>query len=83
MEPLMPGSVTIGHTETAAMVEHTDAERLSVLLDELGHLLAMEGPNRLTDEQVAALCAGTGMPQRRAELAHWCRGLSAQLHERH
>ncbi|WP_035841351.1 hypothetical protein [Kitasatospora azatica] len=77
----MPGSVTIGHIETAAMVEHTDAERLAVLLDELGHLLAMDGPNRLTDEQVAALCAGRA--QQRSELAHWCRGLAAQLHEKH
>ncbi|MFE0458363.1 hypothetical protein ACFW1A_03760 [Kitasatospora sp. NPDC058965] len=79
----MPGSVTIGHIEAAAMVDHTDADRLAVLLDELGHLLAVQGPNRLTDQQVTALCAGAGMPRRRADLAHWCRGMAAQLHERH
>ncbi|WP_329569752.1 hypothetical protein [Kitasatospora sp. NBC_01266] len=77
----MPGSVTIGHIEAAAIVDHTDAQRLSVLLDELGHLLAVAGPNRLTDEQVSALCEEPGAD--RDELARWCRGLAAQLHHQH
>ncbi|MCX4745545.1 hypothetical protein OG455_08415 [Kitasatospora sp. NBC_01287] len=75
----MPGSVTIGHTEAVATVEHADAQRLAVLLDEMGHLLAMAGPNRLTEAQVAALCEGRAVS--RDELARWCRGLAAHLHE--
>ncbi|MDH6118374.1 hypothetical protein [Kitasatospora sp. GAS204B] len=74
----MPGSVTLGHTEAGATVDHTDAQRLAVLLDEMGHLLAMAGPNRLTDAQVGALCAGQSWD--RDELARWCRGMAAQLH---
>ncbi|GAA1949669.1 hypothetical protein [Kitasatospora viridis] len=77
----MPGSVTIGHhLENPAMVEHADAERLAVLLDELGHLLAVQGPTRLSDEQASALLGGAD--EGRTELAHWCRGLSARLHDR-
>ncbi|MDH6137709.1 hypothetical protein P3T37_007142 [Kitasatospora sp. MAA4] len=78
----MPGSVTIGHTEAVSTVEHTDAIRLAEVLDELGHLLAVQGANRLSDAQVDALCAGqsAGRPQGREELARWCRTLAAQLH---
>jgi hypothetical protein len=77
----MPGSVTIGHhMEAAATLEHTDAERLAVLLDELGQLMAVQGPTRLSEEQVSALRAGAE-PERYA-LAHWCRALAAQLHDR-
>ncbi|WP_035796689.1 hypothetical protein [Kitasatospora mediocidica] len=74
----MPGSVTIGHTEAVATIEHADAPRLAELLDELGHLMAVRGPNRLSDAQVSAL--GAGQPQGREELARWCRTLAAQLH---
>ncbi|MDH6113870.1 hypothetical protein P3T36_002691 [Kitasatospora sp. MAP12-15] len=74
----MPGSVTIGHTEAAATIEHTDAQRLAELLDDLGHLLAMDGPNRMSDAQVGALCEGR--VQEREALARWCRTLAAQLH---
>ncbi|GAB2736887.1 hypothetical protein [Kitasatospora kifunensis] len=77
----MPGSVTIGHTEAVATVEHADAERLAVLLDEMGHLLAMAGPNRLSDAQVSALCGG--QKHNRDELARWCRGMAAHLHQKH
>ncbi|MGF1431303.1 hypothetical protein [Kitasatospora sp. LaBMicrA B282] len=77
----MPGSVTIGHHEAAATVEHTDAERLALLLDELGHLAAVSGPNRLSDAQLTALCAGRTV--NRDELARWCRGLAAHLHRDH
>ncbi|MFF7634832.1 hypothetical protein ACFZB9_16980 [Kitasatospora sp. NPDC008050] len=77
----MPGSVTIGHTEAVTAVEHADAERLAVLLDEMGHLLAMGGPNRLTDAQVSALCGGE--ERNRDEFARWCRGMAAHLHEKH
>ncbi|MCC9309833.1 hypothetical protein LN042_22640 [Kitasatospora sp. RB6PN24] len=77
----MPGSVTLGHhMEPATSVEHIDAERLAVLLDELGQLLAIQGPTRLSDEQVSALRGGA--EEGRTELAHWCRALAAQLHDR-
>ncbi|MFE9425047.1 hypothetical protein ACFYNO_18960 [Kitasatospora sp. NPDC006697] len=77
----MPGSVTIGHhLENPAMVEHADAERMALLLDELGHLLAVQGPNRLSDEQVSALLGGA--EEGRTELAQWCRERAAQLHDR-
>ncbi len=77
----MPGSVTIGHiSEAPASIEHVDAQRLAVLLDELGHLMAVQGPNRLSDEQVGALCEGEGVE--REELSRWCRALAARLHDR-
>ncbi|GAA1226482.1 hypothetical protein GCM10009665_16270 [Kitasatospora nipponensis] len=76
----MPGSMTLGHTEAMATVEHTDAERLAVLLDEMGHLLAVDGPNRLSDAQIDALCQRQGAG--REEFARWCRGLAAGLHDR-
>jgi hypothetical protein len=77
----MPGSVTIGHhMEGMATLEHTEAERLAGLLDELGRLLVVQDPTRLSDEQVIALRGGG--PEERFELAHWCRALSARLHER-
>ena len=77
----MPGSVTISHlSEAPATIEHTDAQRLAVLLDEMGHMLAMEGPNRLSDSQVSVLCEGK--VHHREELSRWCRSLAAQLHDR-
>ncbi|MFB8237730.1 hypothetical protein ACFC58_14370 [Kitasatospora purpeofusca] len=73
----MPGSLTIGHHEAAASLDHTDAVRLATVLDELAYLLEIPGPNRINDAQVAALCEG--MPADRAELARWSRSVAAEL----
>ncbi|MFI9272933.1 hypothetical protein ACIGXM_19730 [Kitasatospora sp. NPDC052896] len=75
----MPGSVTIGHLEATATLDHSDAHRLAELLDELGHLMAVAGPNRLTDAQLGALRAG--QEPGREELARFCRGVAARLHD--
>lgn len=76
----MPGSVTIGHTEAVAVIEHADAQRLAVLLDELGHLVAMEGPHRMSEAQISALCGEK--VRSREELSRWCRTMAAHLHDR-
>ncbi|MFE4517185.1 hypothetical protein ACFRAR_17450 [Kitasatospora sp. NPDC056651] len=77
----MPGSLTISHHESAATVDHMDAERLATVLADLAYLLEIPGPDRISDAQLAVLCEGRGPD--RAELVHWCaslaRGLKGQL----
>ncbi|MFB7472419.1 hypothetical protein [Kitasatospora sp. NPDC056184] len=76
----MPGSLTIGHHEAAATLDHTDAVRLAAVLDELAYLLGIPGPNRINETQLAALCEGR-TPDR-AELARWSRGVAEDLRGR-
>ncbi|GAA2129187.1 hypothetical protein GCM10009760_00160 [Kitasatospora kazusensis] len=73
----MPGSVTISHTDALVMLSHPDAERLTTMLREIPRLLAMEGPDRLTDAQIGALSGGR--VQHRDELAQWAKELSEYL----
>ncbi|TQK51647.1 hypothetical protein FBY35_2058 [Streptomyces sp. SLBN-118] len=54
----MPGSTTLKAGHGVDPVEHTDAVRLASVLSELNALLTVEGPNRLSDAQVSALCGG-------------------------
>ncbi|MGW2252197.1 hypothetical protein ACWCXH_18635 [Kitasatospora sp. NPDC001660] len=73
----MPGSLTISHHEAAVALDHTDAVRLTTVLEELAYLLEIPGPNRINDAQLAALCEGRAPD--RAELSRWSRALAAQL----
>ncbi|MDH6124473.1 hypothetical protein [Kitasatospora sp. GP82] len=73
----MPGSVTISHTDALVMLSHSDAERLATTLREISRLLEAPGPNRLTDAQVSALCAGK--VHHREEFTEWCRSVSEYL----
>lgn len=75
----MPGSVTIGHFHPSVTLGHDDADRLAGVLAQLSVLLESNGPDRLTDDQVSALCGGE--PQRRAELAEWTRQLTRRVHD--
>ncbi|MFJ6217055.1 hypothetical protein ACIQGZ_27545 [Streptomyces sp. NPDC092296] len=72
----MPGSVTISRHQETPTVDHADAERLASVLEECARLLTDSGADRLTEAQAAAVCGGRA---RRAEFAHWARGLAAQL----
>ncbi|MEU0369231.1 hypothetical protein ABZ070_03030 [Streptomyces sp. NPDC006283] len=54
----MPGSTTLKAGHGVDPIEHTDAVRLASVLRELNGLLTEDEPNRLTDAQVRALCAG-------------------------
>lgn len=73
----MPGSVTIGHADALVMLSHADAERLTAMMREISNLLQVQGPDRLTDTQVSALCEGK--TQHRDELTQWARELSDYL----
>ncbi|MFD8701594.1 hypothetical protein ACFV1W_03090 [Kitasatospora sp. NPDC059648] len=77
----MPGSLTISHHQSAATLDHADAERLATVLADLAYLLEIPGPDRITDAQVAVLCEGRAPD--RAELVHFCasaaRSLKGQL----
>lgn len=75
----MPGSVTIGHFRPTVTLGHDDADRLAGVLAQLSVMLESSGPDRITDEQVSALCGGE--PQRRAELTAWTQGLTRRIHE--
>jgi hypothetical protein len=76
----MPGSVTIGHFHQSVTLGHDDAERLADVLSQMSLMLEMAGPNRITDQQVSALCEGRA--DRRAELSGWARNLArhVQMH---
>lgn len=74
----MPGSTTLSRHASATFLDHTDAERLLAVVNELARM-TVDTPNRLSDAQVAALC-GTAMSGR-AELAAWLTGLSAMVSE--
>jgi hypothetical protein len=67
----MAGSVTLGHA---------DAQRLAWVLKEMSDLLDMQGPNKITDSQVSALCEG--QVHHRTEFAQWTRALSTELAEK-
>ncbi|WP_100837668.1 hypothetical protein [Kitasatospora fiedleri] len=72
----MPGSMTIGHTDTLVMLGHDDAARLSSLL---AGLSALAASGRLSTEQLAAL--GGGEAPDRAALATWSRTLAGHLRD--
>ncbi|WP_377272577.1 hypothetical protein [Peterkaempfera sp. SMS 1(5)a] len=74
----MPGSVTISRHHQGVMISHEDAERLAWVLNEAARLLEAPGPDRLSDDQVRALCRGDA--RRREELAHWARALAFDVH---
>ncbi|MDH2392673.1 MULTISPECIES: hypothetical protein [Streptomyces] len=76
----MPGSTTIAHTHWGSTIAPDDARRLASVLHELARLLRLEGPNRLTDAQVAALCGGR--THRREEFTHWVEDLTRGLDHR-
>ncbi|GAA4958068.1 hypothetical protein GCM10023205_20740 [Yinghuangia aomiensis] len=74
----MPGSTTLSRHASATFLDHTDAERLLAVVNELARM-TVDTPNRLSDAQVAALC-GPSMSGR-AELAAWLTGLSGTVSE--
>ncbi len=76
----MPGSVTIGHHETAVAIGAADALRLASGLEEIAYLLEIPGPNRISDAQLGALC--DGRPYQRDEVVRWTRELAAELRGR-
>ncbi|AVZ75469.1 hypothetical protein SLUN_27945 [Streptomyces lunaelactis] len=76
----MPGSTTLGGGHGADSIEHTDAVRLASVLGELSGLLAVDGPNRLTDAQVSALCGGE--VHHRQEFAGWIERVARELSRR-
>ncbi|MFJ8470431.1 hypothetical protein [Kitasatospora sp. NPDC094011] len=73
----MPGSLTIGHHQAAATVDHETTERLATVLADLAYLLEIPGPDRISDAQVAVLCEGRGPD--RSELVHWCASTARTL----
>ncbi|WP_405012707.1 hypothetical protein [Kitasatospora sp. NBC_01539] len=73
----MPGSVTISHTDALVMLSHEDAQRMSAMLGEMARMLGEPGIDRMSDTQVAALCAGR--EHSREELTAWCGKLSEYL----
>lgn len=76
----MPGSTTIGGGHGVDAIEHTDAVRLAGVLREMSGLLTVDGPNRLTDAQVSALCGG--QVQHRKEFGEWIARVARELHQR-
>lgn len=73
----MPGSTTLGPGHGVDSIEHTDAVRLTSVLREMSALLAMDGPNRLTDAQVSALCGG--QVHHRQEFSEWVARVARDL----
>ncbi|MCX4587598.1 hypothetical protein [Streptomyces sp. NBC_01481] len=76
----MPGSTTLKAGHGVDPIEHTDAVRLASVLRELSGLLTVDGPNRLTDAQVSALCGG--QVQHRQEFTEWVDRLARELSRR-
>ncbi|WP_405998301.1 hypothetical protein [Streptomyces sp. NBC_00829] len=76
----MPGSTTLGPGHGVDPIEHSDAVRLASVLREMSGLLAMDGPNRLTDAQVSALCAGQA--HHRQEFGEWVERVAKELTRR-
>ncbi|MEU3921479.1 hypothetical protein [Streptomyces sp. NPDC029004] len=76
----MPGSTTLKAGHGVDPVEHTDAVRLAAVLRELSGLLTVEGPNRLTDAQVSALCGG--QVHHRQEFGDWVARLARELSQK-
>ncbi|MFB7372712.1 hypothetical protein ACFC0D_23005 [Streptomyces sp. NPDC056222] len=54
----MPGSTTLGPGHGVDAIEHLDALRMMSLMKELHRLLTVQGADRITDAQVAALRGG-------------------------
>jgi hypothetical protein len=79
-EDVMPGSTTLGPGHGVDSIEHPDAVRLAAVLREMSGLLAMDGPNRLTDAQVTALCGG--QVHHRQEFSEWVTRLARELSEK-
>ncbi|MGW1883110.1 hypothetical protein [Streptomyces sp. NPDC001970] len=73
----MPGSTTLGAGHGVDAIEHSDAQRLASVTKELRRLLELEGPNRITDPQVAALCGGQS--HHRDEFTDWVGRVAAEL----
>ncbi|WP_455361829.1 hypothetical protein [Streptomyces sp. SYSU K21746] len=73
----MPGSTTLGGGHGPDTIAHTDAIRLASVLQEMSVLLRVQGPNRLTDAQVSALCGG--QVHQRTEFAEWVASLAREL----
>jgi hypothetical protein len=73
----MPGSTKLTAGHGVDPIEHTDAVRLASVLRELSGLLTGDEPNRLTDAQVGALCAG--QEHDRQEFGVWIAGLAQDL----
>ncbi|QMU76327.1 hypothetical protein GXW83_11815 [Streptacidiphilus sp. PB12-B1b] len=73
----MPGSVTIGHFHPSVTLGHDDAERLEDMLARMSAMLDSTGPDRITDAQIDALCAGQA--DGRSELATWTDRLTHRL----
>ncbi|APE24087.1 MULTISPECIES: hypothetical protein [Streptomyces] len=73
----MPGSTTIRPGHGVDPIEHADALRLTSLMKELHRLLTEEGPDRLTDAQIAALRAGDGL--HREGLTDWVERIARDL----
>lgn len=76
----MPGSTTLGPGHGVDTIEHTDAVRLASVLRQMSGLLAMQGPNRLTDAQVTALCEG--QVHHRQEFSEWVARVARDLSEK-
>ncbi|GAA3376039.1 hypothetical protein GCM10020367_46170 [Streptomyces sannanensis] len=73
----MPGSTTLGPGHGVDVIEHADAQRLVTVLHEMGLLLQMPGPNRLTDAQVSVLCGHE--VHHRDEFTEWVMRLAREL----
>ncbi|MEV6393182.1 hypothetical protein AB0M39_00070 [Streptomyces sp. NPDC051907] len=73
----MPGSTTLSAGHGSDAIEHTDAVRLASVLREMSALLTMDGPNRLTDAQVSALCGG--QVHHRQEFGDWVARVAKEL----
>ncbi|MFC4611634.1 hypothetical protein [Streptomyces maoxianensis] len=76
----MPGSTTLGGGHGVDSIEHTDAVRLASVLREMSGLLSVDGPNRLTDAQVSALCGG--QVHHRQEFGEWVARVARDLTQR-
>ncbi|MER6998910.1 hypothetical protein [Streptomyces sp. NPDC000410] len=75
----MPGSTTLNAGHGVDAIDHLDAQRMAAMMSEMHALLTMEGPNRVTDPQVAALCGGE--THHREEFTDWVGRVARQLKE--
>ncbi|MFD3537112.1 hypothetical protein [Streptomyces sp. NPDC058664] len=73
----MPGSTTIGPGHGVDAIEHHDALRLVSLMKELHRLLTVPGPDRITEEQIAALRGGEG--HHREPFTDWVERMARDL----
>ncbi|MEV7564985.1 hypothetical protein [Streptomyces tanashiensis] len=73
----MPGSTTIGPGHGVDAIEHIDALRMLSLMKELYRLLTVQGPDRLTDAQVATLLENDG--RHREGFTDWVERMARDL----